>query len=373
MKRKHPSGRPVKVLVTSHTHPDGLAVLHEAGFEVVHRNPSLSPAELEAELSKDSYHAIVAGNTALTAAAIDAGSPSLQIVSRHGVGYGACPPLNFTLYHKHCLLPADGIDTAHLTSKTIPLMVVGTANSTSVAEHTLMLMLALSRKLLQWDAETRRGNYLIRDQCNLCSIEGKHVLIVGFGRIGTRVAARCIAFGMKVTVCDPHVPGNTVVGMGYEYISDISLPLTKAAAEVLKRIDYITLHLPALPDGEHFLRKEHLDALKPGGFVINTARGTLVDETALLAALKSGHVAGAGLDVFNVEPPLPSHPLFVEKSDLNLIVSPHAAPNTKETNRAVGLTVCGNIVDFFAGAAKEVNCINREVLTAAQDRWAAGS
>lgn len=242
----------IKVLVTANTHKDGLALLSGANFAVKVTDSSISTADLETELLSGGYHALCAGNTKLTRAGIDQALPTLHVVSRHGVGY-------------------DGIDDVALTDKGIPLMVIGTANSTAVAEHTLMMILAVSRKLIQWDREVKSNNYYVRDLCSLSSCEGKRVLIVGFGRIGTRVAARCIAFGMQVTVCDPNVPANTVVGLGYQYMQGtLNAPLSSTAKVALQEADYISLHMPALPSGLPLLTSSHFENMKEGIFVINT-------------------------------------------------------------------------------------------------------
>jgi len=137
------------------------------------------------------------------------------------------------------------------------------------------------------------------------------------------------------------------MGHGFDYLEDMHLPLTETAIKSLENADYISLHLPALSTGEPLLTADYFRHMKDGVFLINVARGSLIDEHALVAALKDGTVAGAGLDVFSSEPVPLSNPLL-DKS-LNVITSPHSAPNTKETKQAVGLAVCGNVVDFFNG------------------------
>lgn len=274
----------------------------------------------------------------------------LVAVSWHGVGF-------------------DPVDVEALKARGIPLLLPGSANSTAVAEQTMMHMLSVARKTKEYDAAARLGNHIIRDNNSLISLEGKTVLIVGFGRVGTRVAKRwcdivfpqitlgyvivfhCVwqaqlvlracecsaAFEMKIVVSDPAIPRRAVEGLGYEYCSDFR--------ERLGDADVVTLHLPALDDGSAIIGAEELTKMKKGCILVNCARGTLLDEDALVSALTEGKLAGAGLDVMQDEPFRPDHPLFALPPTIPVHVSPHSSPSTVETSLAMSIRTCQNALD----------------------------
>jgi D-3-phosphoglycerate dehydrogenase len=220
----------------------------------------------------------------------------LKVVSRHGVGY-------------------DNIDVAALTRRKIPLAIAADANATAVAEHTLYFMLALAKGGPRYDRATRENNWSLRNDLGPVDLLGRRVLILGFGRIGREVASRCAAFGMQVMIHDPYVQANLIEAAG----AYRSLPDFHAA---LPETDILTVHLPLGPESRGLIGAEELAALPSHAFVINAARGGLIDEPALYDALTTGEIAAAALDVFDQEPPPADHPLFTLH---NVLLSPHNA------------------------------------------------
>ena len=256
----------------------------------------------------------------------------LKVVSRFGVGY-------------------DNVDVPALTARGIPLTVIGDANSVPVAEHALAMMLATSRRLVTGDREVRAGNWAARYELGMGELWGKTVLVVGFGRIGTRVARRCAAFDMEVVVADPFVAASEVEAEGYRYLEDFHDGLGDA--------DFVTLHLPGNPDGSPVIGVAEIKAMKENAYFINVARGSLVDEAALAEALTSGHVAGAGVDVLGEEPPGDDNPLL----GLDTVVfSPHNAALTAECIRRMSVVSVQNVFDAFDGRLDPALVVNPEVL-----------
>jgi len=268
--------------------------------------------------------------------ALLANAERLRVVCRHGVGY-------------------DLVDVPALTRRGIALMITPEANAASVAEHALMLMLTLARNVVPVSAAVRRGEWRVRGQSNTFELGGRSVLVIGFGRIGTRVSRLCAAFGMRVMVHDPYIPAGTIRGAGYEAIVDRDAGLAKA--------DFVTVHIPANDETRGLVDATFLSRMKQGAVFINSARGTLVDEAALEGALRSGHLAGAGLDVLRVEPMVEPVAMLAHE---NLIVTPHVAASTAEGLRRMAWDSAGNVIDFLAGRVDRDAVVNVEVLSAAR-------
>lgn len=258
-------------------------------------------------------------------------SPAMQVVARIGVGY-------------------DAVEVPALTARGVPLMVAGTANSTSVAEQAFHLIIALAKLNRHMDALVRDGKWNDRHHAPPMELAGKTVLIVGFGRIGTRTARRCAAFEMNVLVFDPYVDAATIRAAGYTAVADLDAELGG--------VDFLCIHCPKNPETIDLFGAKRLGALKKGAFVVNTARGGIINEPALYDALKSGHIAGAGLDVFDVEPAPPTHPLL---SLPTVISSPHMAGVTVEAMDAMGRVTAENILSVLDGTPNKGNTINPEV------------
>ena len=259
-------------------------------------------------------------------------SPAMQVVARIGVGY-------------------DAVEVPALTARRVPLMVAGTANSTSVAEQAFHLIIALAKMNRHMDALVRDGKWNDRHQAPPMELAGKTVLIVGFGRIGTRSARRCAAFDMNVLIYDPFIDQSLITSAGYTAVPDLDA--------VLGSVDIACIHCPKSPQTIDLFDAKRLAALKKGAFIVNTARGGIINEPALYDALKSGHIAGAGLDVFDVEPAPPTHPLLTLP---NVISSPHMAGVTVEAMDAMGLVTAQNILGVLDGTPNRGNAINPEVL-----------
>ena len=269
-----------KVLVVQPFHADGMRLL-EARGDVRPRSWTARSRELAEKIAD--ADGVTIRTSPLPAAVIER-AERLKVVSRHGVGY-------------------DNIDVDALTRRGIPLAIAADANATAVAEHTLYFMLALAKQGLRYDRATREGRWAVRNSLDAVDLLGRRVLIMGFGRIGREVAKRCAAFGMAVMVYDPYVQANVIEAAGdYRSVPDFEA--------VLPETDVLTVHLPLGADSRGLIGAAELAALPAHAFVINAARGGIVDERALHDALTSGKIAGAGLDVFDQEPPPEDHPLF---------------------------------------------------------------
>jgi D-3-phosphoglycerate dehydrogenase len=230
-------------------------------------------------------------------------------------------------------------------------MITGEANSPSVAEKALYFMLALAKRGAELDALVKEDRWAERLRHMPVDLIGKTVLVVGFGRIGTRVARRCNAMEMHVLVYDPFVPQGAIGAAGAEPI--------KMLDEALPRADFVTLHCPKSPETTNLIDARRLALLKPTAFLINTARGGIVDEAALHAALTSGRLAGAGLDVLLSEPPPADHPLLKLP---NVLTAPHMAGVTREAFDRMAVQAARNVLSVLDGRTIAENVVNAEVL-----------
>ena len=318
-----------KVLVDGIVHEAGRALLAarpDVEFEVL---DPISVADLEARIA--ALDAVIVRLTQVQAETI-AKAKRLKVVSRFGVGY-------------------DAIDVAALTRHGIPLTIVGDVNAVTVAEHTLGMMLAVARRLVLYDRQVHARDYTRRAAADHAELWRKTVLIVGFGRVGRRVARLCAAFDMEVIAADPLVPRRDVEEAGYGYVADFR--------EALPAADFVTLHLPANPDGTPVMASAEFKAMKPGAIFVNAARGSLVDEQALAEACSAGRLGGAGLDVLRHEPPAPDCPLLGLD---NVIMTPHSAAYTGECNRRSSLVSAQNVLDALDDRLNPELVVNREVL-----------
>ncbi|HET6198261.1 MAG TPA: hydroxyacid dehydrogenase [Acetobacteraceae bacterium] len=259
-------------------------------------------------------------------------SPAMEVVARIGVGF-------------------DAVEVPALTARRVPLMVAGTANSTSVAEHAFHLMMALAKRTPALDALVRKGTWADRHGGLPMELSGKTVLIVGFGRIGTRSARRCQGFDMNVLIYDPYVPAEKITSAGCERVADLDAALLRA--------DFVSIHCPKNPETVGMFNAARLARMKPGAFLVNTARGGIIDEPALYAALTSGRLAGAGLDVFEMEPTPVNNTLLQLDT---VITSPHMAGVTTESVAGMARGTAENILSVLDGRPNRDNVINQEVL-----------
>lgn len=278
-------------------------------------------------------HAIIARASPVTRTIIDA-APELRVVSRHGVGY-------------------DSVDVARLTERGIPLTIAIAANALSVAEHTLYLILALAKQGFAFDREVKRNNFDIRSTLRGNDIAGKSLLVVGFGRTGTRVARFARTFDMKVFVYDPYIDQSSIAAAGCTAVDDYK--------PVLAGMDMVSMHCPLTDETRSMIGAGELGAMKSSAYVINCARGGIVDEQALCAALQSDAIAGAGLDVFSREPP-PTNDALLELD--NVITSPHIAGVTLEASMRMATGAVENVLAAFDGTLDPAAVVNREVLRA---------
>ena len=212
-------------------------------------------------------------------------------------------------------------------------------NAEAVAEMAMALALAVNRRVAEFDREIRSGRTVDRSRLLGREMWQKTVGVIGMGHVGTRVARKWhAAFDTRIVAYDPFVPADHWAGIPHERAQSL--------AELLPQVDLLTLHLPLTPQSRGLIGARELAAMKPGAVLVNTARGGIVDEAALLAALRSGQLAGAGLDVFDVEPPTTESPLV---SMPTVVSTPHAAGSSIETQRRIALVTAEQLVDVLAG------------------------
>lgn len=317
----------MKVLVVQPVHPEALALLDarsDVAYTVVtdHAEENLlrHVADADAITLRDAPF-----SPALLAAA-----HRLKVVSRHGVGF-------------------DNVPVAACTARGIPVTVVGPVNAVAVAEQTLLLMLAAARGAVVLDAATRRGDFGMRRRVTGVNLQGRSLLLVGFGRIGREVAQRALPFGLTVRVFDPHLaapPEPPVQRVG-------------SLDEGLAQADIVSLHVPLTDETRGLLGARELALLPPGAIVVNASRGGLVDEDALLEAIRSGHLRGAGLDTFAEEPLPAGSPLLAEP---RVVLSPHSAALTEESLLAMGVMTVKNALAGLDGTLDPALVVNPSVL-----------
>jgi D-3-phosphoglycerate dehydrogenase len=303
----------MKVLVAEPLAPEGIAHLKEQVEVDVREN--LSADDLKAIIG-DYDGLIVRSATTVDSDIINSGS-RLKVIGRAGVG-------------------VDNIDLEVATRNGVLVVNAPLSNTLSAAEHTVALMLAVSRNVIQADAALRRGEWA-KSQFTGVELHGKTLGILGLGRIGTLVAQRASAFGMRIVAHDPYVSKLRAGQLGIEMLATVE--------DLCRDADFISLHLTKTSETENILNEARFQAMKPGVRIINTSRGGLIDEDALLRAIKEGRVAAAGLDVFAVEPP-GEHPLF----DLpQVVVTPHLAGGTEEAQAKAGTAIAEQVLLALRG------------------------
>lgn len=318
-----------KVIVVGNIHRDGLEILEQRdglGIEITNASDEAILTELAHDAS-----AILVRSARISSLIID-NAPHLKVVSRHGVGF-------------------NSVDVDALTARRIPLAIAVGGNAVSVAEHTLYLILALVKRGTAHDRAARQGDFSFRDHPRATEIDSKSLLIIGFGRIGTRVAARALAFGMAVHVYDPYVEPEEIHSAGCAAVGNFR-------AELL-HTDIVTIHCPLSTETAGLISKAELDAMQPSAMLINTARGGIVDEAALYTALTSGSIAGAGIDVFATEPTNPDDPLL---SLDNVVLSPHCAGVTRESSSRTSRIAAQNVLNALDRSLSRDYVVNHEVL-----------
>lgn len=302
-----------------------LKALHGAGFELVFPPAAhqLSEDELIRQLS--GINASLAGSEPYTTRVFQA-HPQLRVVARVGVGY-------------------DAVDLAAATAHGVAVTITPNTNQEAVAEQCFTLMLCLAKDLVNQHLGTCRGSW---PRKTLLPLRGMTLAVAGLGRIGKAVALRGQAFGMKVIAHDP-MPDRAFAAAQH-------IPLV-SFDELLTQADYLSLHLPATAETKHLINKTTLAKMKPTAFLINTARGSLVCEADLLMALKAGRLAGAGLDVFEAEPP-GKNPLLELP---NVVVTPHAAGTDLQSRDDMALSAAEAIVSLKKGEWPAEKVVNADV------------
>jgi D-3-phosphoglycerate dehydrogenase len=305
--------------------------LHPSGIDLLDASPGVTYEYVE-DVSEPSYAPLIGKADGLVIRTQPLSAPTvaraerLKIVSRHGVGY-------------------DAVDLPSLNRRGIALAIVGDVNSVSVAEHAMMLLLAATKRLIRADRSVRDNEWGWRNRLEPSELAGKRLLILGFGRIGRHLARMAATFGMDVRAYDPFLerqgwPEGPVVQVsdlqaGLAWADAISVNVPKAERSVIGRVE--------------------LSAMKPTAVLINTARGGVVDEAALIAALRAGRIAAAGIDVFDDEPPAADHPLFAFDQ---VILTPHIAGLTAECGERMAISSVQNVLDFFAGRIDSALVVN---------------
>ena len=311
------------------------------GFEVLKTRDDVEVVPFNGTIASPDFNKLLAADGEVNGAILGLtrfgdteakNAKGLQVVSRIGVGY-------------------DTVDVPALTRHKVPLMIAGTANSPSVAEQALFMMLTLAKRATEMHAMVKEGTWASRLGVLPFDLYGKTVLIVGFGRIGTRTAKRCQAMEMKVLVYDPYKPAAEITAAGCEAVPDLDAALPRA--------DFVTIHCPKTRETVGLFNAARFKLMKPTAYLINTARGGIVDEKALHEALVSRKLAGAGLDVFEQEPPPVGQPLH---SLPNVIMAPHVAGVTIEAVERMSEQTARNILSALDGAPIKQNVINQDVL-----------
>ena len=319
-----------KVLIVGRMPQAGIDVLKkrdDVDYEILtdDRVPSLHPKLKDA-------NAVTLGGTAFRQAELDA-APGMMVVARLGVGF-------------------DAVEIPALNKRKIPLMTTGIANSVSVAEHAMYMLLASARLTRKHDRFVRENAWGERLTDLPADLAGKSILVVGMGRIGSRTVKRCVAFEMDVSVLDPNISEADIKAAGATKVTDLEA--------ILPKVDFVSVHCPKSPETIDMFNAETIGLMKPGAFLVNTARGGIVNEEALYNALTSGKLRGAGLDVLEREPPDAKHKLFELE---NVIFSPHMAGVTREASDRMAVTAIENILSVFDGRPNAAHCVNREVLS----------
>ncbi len=309
--------------------------VHDKAMEVLKDRPDIA-AELVMDDSEENLLRHIADADAMTVRMTElserllSAAPRLRVISRHGVGY-------------------DNIPVDFCTSRGIPVTLVGPVNSISVAEHTLFLMLSVARLGVDMDSAVREGRFSARGKVRYVELYGKTLLVIGYGNIGRRVAERAKAIGLKICVYDPHLTGSLDDGM----------TLIENLDDGLHRADVVTLHVPLTAETKGMIGARELSLLPPKAIVLNASRGGLLDEAALLEAVRSGALHGAGLDTFEQEPLPADSPLIGER---RIVLSPHSASLTEETLIAMGMKTIENALAGIDGTLDPDLVVNRQVM-----------
>jgi len=320
----------MKIAVMGNIHSNGWTLLDKArceSFEIFNFDENNLIKEL-----KDVEGILV--RTANLNSNVLSNCHNLKIVARHGVGY-------------------DNVDLEYLNQNKIALGITGTSNAVSVAEHVLTSFLYLTKNIHLSDKLTREGKFNEKSSLpNFFELYNKNILILGFGRIGKAVAKRCLGFEAKVYVFDPFISKQDIEEHNCIQIDKI---------DGIKLADYISIHLPLNKDTKNFISEKELSLMKKTIIIVNTARGGIINEQALVTSLQNKKILGAALDVFETEPPAKNNPIF-ELS--NVLLSPHNAALTLECRKRMATEAAENLVHFLSDKKNlnVNNIVNRKEL-----------
>jgi len=304
------------VLVNKPIHADALQRL---SLEVDVRTPFTAPTEEVVKMLEDVNGLVLCAGLNVSAEVMDR-FKQMEVIGRHGAGL-------------------DFVDAEAATARRIPLVYTPEGPTESTAEHAFLLMLAAARKLTFLDRATRAGDFHVRDRVVGRELKDARVGVIGFGRIGRRFAQMCReALSMKVYAFDPFVKREVVEAWGAFYMDDL--------VEMARLVDVLSVHCPSTPQTRRLVNADVLAALGPKGFLVSASRGAIVDEPALVKALRGNLIAGAGIDVYDPEPPAPDNPLF--RLD-NVVLTPHLASFTDEGRRRMGMMVVEDVLRVLRG------------------------
>jgi len=303
-----------KILVIQNIHQEGINLL---------KGNSNYEFEIFDEINEDLKQKIVdcdaiSIRTAKLPNEIISSAKKLQVISRHGVGY-------------------DNIDLKSTKEIGATLTITATANAVAVAEHVMFMLLNISKRKDMYDQSVKLGKFNDRNKLpKTIELWGKNILIAGFGRIGQALIKRCLGFEMNVFVYDPYINDEKIKSLGGKKVNDIK--------QAVKEMDAISLHMPLNDETKNIINYDLLSSMKTNCIVINAARGGIINEVDLDKALRENLIFGAGLDVFETEPPKSDNPLL--KND-KVFLSPHTAAFTEECMIRMGKETIQNIIDFF--------------------------
>ena len=303
-----------KILVIQNIHQEGINLL---------KGNSNYEFEIFDEINEDLKQKIVdcdaiSIRTAKLPNEIISSAKKLQVISRHGVGY-------------------DNIDLKSTKEIGATLTITATANAVAVAEHVMFMLLNISKRKDMYDQSVKSGKFTDRNKLpKTIELWGKNILIAGFGRIGQALIKRCLGFEMNVFVYDPYVDEEKINSLGGKKVNDLK--------EAVRDMDAISLHIPLNNETKNLINFDLLKTMRKNCIIINAARGGIINEIELDQALKENLIFGAGLDVFETEPPKSDNPLL--KND-KVFLSPHTAAFTEECMIRMGKETIQNIIDFF--------------------------
>jgi len=309
--------------------------MHEDGISLLEKNSKFK-CEIIEDLSKENLISKLPDFDGITLrrGKIDAEilekCKKLKVISRHGVGY-------------------DNVDIKFLKENKISLLVTATTTSTSPAEHIMFMILNISRSFNLFDESVRNGKFdkIMHMKHNSFELFNKKILIVGFGRIGKKLIKKCLGFDIEVLVYDPFVDKKIIESLGGKKINSLD--------EGLKEAHILSLSVPLTKDTHNMINLEKMKIMKKTAIIINTSRGGIINEKDLNTALDKEIIYGAGIDVFEKEPPEENNPLLKNKK---VLLSPHAATFTRECTSDMAIQTAQNIIDFFENNLNKLMVVN---------------